>query len=65
MKKFKDFESDDDLNEALKIGKHQYNVFKREKDAKKMYIGQDGILGNNSTHISWEEIYDFMEKFYM
>lgn len=63
MKKFEDFIRDNRLNEALRIGGYQYVMFKRESDAKKMFIGTDGILGENATHISWEEIYDFMDKF--
>jgi len=65
MKRFKDFESDNELNESLKIGRHQYNLVKRESDAKKIYVGPDGILGENRTHISWDEIYEFMDQYYM
>lgn len=44
------------------INKHiLYNVF-YNKNHEGFFIGEKGVLGENGTHIDWEEIIKFLEE---
>lgn len=49
------------VKETLKIGNHIYKPIK-SSNGDTIFVGKDGILGNHSTHISWEEIETLKSK---
>jgi hypothetical protein len=48
--------------ESIKMGNHQYDVFKIGS-LTKIFAGKDGILGKDGELISWDIVKQLMQKF--
>lgn len=51
------------LNEILKIGDNLYDVNK-QPNGRIVFAGDNGILGKDNQHISWETLRELMDKYY-
>jgi hypothetical protein len=49
------------INESYKIGNHEFSVLKLGHDT--IYVGEDGILGDNRVVIPWEIINKLIKKY--
>lgn len=49
------------MDENFKINGHEFNVIKMPEGS--IYVGKDGILGDNNVIISWNVINKLMKKY--
>ena len=52
---------DEPVNETIKMGGHDYEIFKID-GVSKVFAGKEGLLGKDGTLVSWDIIKKLMQK---
>ena len=47
---------------AFAVNRHKYDIYKCDEQGHVLYASDEGVLCNNSTHVSWEDLIQVMNE---